>query len=120
MLVRIKQLEASTIIGVNDWEKEKPQNVLLTLEMELEHEKSLSSDALDDTVDYYHVSHMLRDYLAQEKTELIERLAAKIADKLFMECKLIKTIALEIDKPGAVEYAASVSVFHCFSRGNDA
>ena len=120
MLIRIKQLEAYTIIGVNDWEKEKPQKILLTLEMGLLHHKSAKSDAIEDTVDYYDVSVKLRKFLAEELTELIERLVDKIATKLFADYHLIQHVMVEIDKLGVIENAKSVSVSNHFTREKDA
>ena len=120
MFIRIKQLEAHTIIGVNDWEKESPQKILVSLEIELLHHKSSKSDAIEDTVDYYDISVNLRQFLASEKTELIERLVDKIATKLFADYTLIQKLTIEVDKLGVIENASSVSVSNHFSRGHGA
>lgn len=120
MFIRIKQLEAHTIIGVNDWEKESPQKILITLEIELAHQKSGKSDAIEDTVDYYDLSVNLRAFLADEQTELIERLVNKIASKLFEDYHLIQALTIEVDKLGVIENATSVSVSNHFTRGCDA
>ncbi len=109
MIIRIKKLRAKTIIGVFDWEKTTPREVVINLEMELDNEKATESDKLEDTLDYDTLSKKLVAAAAESKFELIEKLAKHLLDIVFEDKRIIRT-RVELDKPGAVKEAKSVGI----------
>ena len=48
----IRDLRLRTIIGVHDRERERPQEILLNLELETDLTAAAHSDALEDGIDY--------------------------------------------------------------------
>ena len=57
--VIIKDLIARGIIGVNDWEREKPQEILINIVLFTDLRKAGNSDDIHDSVDYKTVAKKL-------------------------------------------------------------
>jgi dihydroneopterin aldolase len=106
MIICIKNLRTETIIGVYPFEKRKKRPLILNVEMEITRKKG--SDKLADTLDYDALAKMLVKEVESSRYKLIESLAEHLLAKLQAN-KRIKHALLEIDKPGAVKAAESVS-----------
>lgn len=109
MLIRIKNLRLRTVIGVNDWERELRQDVIINIEMEFDGSKAVQSDDIADTVDYKLLKRKIIQRVETSSFQLIERLASEILD-LVLEDKRVMRAMVEVDKPHALRYADSVSV----------
>ena len=109
MVIRIKNLRLRTIIGVEDWERVCPQEIIVNVEMEFDGSTAAVSDKLQDAIDY---SELKRRMIAQAEPArffLLERLADFIL-KIVMEDHRITRAVVEVDKPHALRFADSVSV----------
>ena len=113
MKIRIKNLRARTIIGIHEWEKDYPQEVLINIEIEIPVDSAVDSDSIDDTVNYMEVKKKVLTAVENSHFELLEKLASFVLLKV-MEDKRILSARVEIDKPNALRFADSVSV-ECFS-----
>jgi len=108
--IRIKDLQAAAIVGVYDWEQEKKQPVLLNIAFDIRNNKATESDALADTVDYALIERRILVHLERSRYQLIEKLAAEVAGLVLTLDDRIYNVTVEVDKPGALERARSVSV----------
>ena len=109
MIIRIKNLRLRTIIGVNDWERQKRQDVTINLKIHVPDESATTSDDLDDTVNYKQIKHRIVESVEASHFNLIEKLGAMILDIVFESPKIMKA-SVEIDKPHALRFAESVSI----------
>ena len=50
--IRIKDLLLRIIIGINDWERKKKQDVLINIEIDYNSEKAMESDDINHALDY--------------------------------------------------------------------
>ena len=66
--------------GVLPEEQSRPQPFEVDVEMHVDLMKASSSDDLDDTVDYGAVCEAVSRVVASERYQLLERLAARIAE----------------------------------------
>lgn len=105
----IEQLEVETIIGVPDEERRRTQVVVLDIEMALPHERSLTSDAIGDTIDYARVVSLVQHEVHEQRFRLLERLADHLCDRLMQvwHCPFIR---IKIAKTGVVAGARRVGV----------
>jgi FolB domain-containing protein len=111
MKIRIKDLHAETIVGVYAHEREKPRPVVVNLELEFDHRASAKSDMLSDTIDYALVEEQVLRALASQQFMLLEALAEHVAQQV-LGFAGVQAVTVEIDKPGALKQARSVSVVH--------
>jgi len=115
MILKIKDLQASTMLGVYDWEKLAKRTVVLNIEMHVETDKAGVSDDMKDTVDYAMIEDEIVKQLEASSYNLIEKLVNDIGKVVLSLDKRIKSVQVEADKPGALKMARSVSVTGIFT-----
>ena len=105
----ISDLVARGIIGVNAWEREKPQEILINLVLFGDLQKAGKSDDIGDIVNY---STLAKKVLAHAETAgrfTVEALATDLA-RLCLEEAGGEKVRVRVEKPGAVRFARSVGV----------
>ena len=115
MKIRIKNLRLRTVIGVYEWERVQPQEVLLNIDLEFDGTRAGQSDRLEDTIDYKALKRRVLDEVEASSFQLLERLATRVLE-IIHEDPRIHSARVEIDKPGALRFADSVSVEVSFQR----
>jgi len=109
MLIRIKNLRLRTIVGVNEWERERPQDVIVNVELEFDSKKAVETDNLKDTVNYKTLKQRIIQKVESAQFFLVEKLASQILE-IVMEDPKVQHAQVEVDKPHALRFADSVSV----------
>jgi len=109
MTIRIKNLRLRTIIGVNDWERTYPQEVILNLEFEFDGTEAAATDDLADTVDYKSLKRRIIEAVEASRFQLVEKLASHVLDLVMAEPR-VTAATVEVDKPRALRFAETVSV----------
>ena len=105
----ITDLVARGIIGINDWEREKPQEILINLVLFTDLHKAGKSDDLRDSTNYRSVAKRVLAHAETVRRLTVEALAADLAD-LCLEDPRIDKVRVRVEKPGAVRFARSVGV----------
>jgi dihydroneopterin aldolase len=85
VLVELKGLEIPGRHGATPEEHERDQPFLYDLELELPEPRT---DRLEETVDYREVVEVVREISAREERQLLETLAAAVADALLQRFPL--------------------------------
>jgi 7,8-dihydroneopterin aldolase/epimerase/oxygenase len=95
VLVELAGLEIPGRHGATPEEHERDQPFLYDLELELQEPKA---DRLEETVDYREVVELVREVSASEERQLLEALAAAVADAL-MERFPLERARVRVRKP---------------------
>ena len=111
MKINIKNLKAQTLLGVYEEERKALREVILNLTIDYDHTQAVASDDVQDTIDYAIIEQTIVDGLARQKFALLESLAAYVT-KQVMGFAGVREVQVEIDKPGALNYAECVSIIH--------
>lgn len=106
--IRIKDLLLRIIIGINDWEREKKQDVLVNIEIDYNSEKAMESDDINQALDYKSLVKKIISEVEQTEFFLVEKLAGYILNIIF-ENELVQFAKVKVDKPHAIRFAESVS-----------
>ena len=117
MAIRIKNLRLETILGLRDSERVRKRAVIINVLLELESNEAAAHDSIDGTVDYSMVRDEILRRVEGSEFKLIESLAQDILDHLITDAR-ISSVVVEVDKPGALRYAESVSVQLSWQREN--
>ncbi len=107
--VLIKNLVARGIIGINDWEREKPQEIRINIELYADLRRAGETDDIADCVNYRTVAKKVLAHAESAARFTVEALAADIA-ALCLEEAGVQKVRVRVEKPGAVRFAESVGV----------
>lgn len=107
--VFISDLSARGIIGINDWERQKPQEILINIVLFADLRKAGSSDDIADCVNYRTVAKKVQHHAETAARWTVEALAADIA-RLCLEEPGVEKVVVRVEKPGAVRFSRSVGV----------
>ncbi len=107
--VFITDLVARGILGINDWEREKPQEILINIVLFADLKKAGKSDDLKDCIDYRTVAKKVIAHAETAKRFTVEALASDLA-RLCLETSGVLKVRVRVEKPGAVRFARTVGV----------
>jgi dihydroneopterin aldolase len=96
VIVEVYGLELLGHHGVNDEERRDGQTFLFDVTLEIAEPKE---DAIDETIDYRLVRDVVRGINEGESYQLLETLAAAVADALNAELR-VKRVRVTVRKPG--------------------
>lgn len=105
----IKDLRARGIIGVNDWERDKAQEILINVTVFTDTRRAGQTDRLEDSVDYRALAKNIQAHAESAARFTVEALANDLA-QLCLEQEGVQKAIVRVEKPGAVRFAASVGV----------
>ncbi len=107
--ILINDLLVRGIIGVNDWERKAPQEMLINIVLFGDLRKAGKSDDLQDTVDYSSIAKKVLEHAGAARRLTVEALANDLA-QLCLEDPKVKRVRVRVEKPGAVRFSRSVGV----------
>jgi len=107
--IHINRLMARAIIGLNKWERDKKQELAISVILDVDLRPAGASDQLADTVDYKAIKNRILELVENSEFLLIERLADAIAQLCLDEPK-VERVNVTVDKLGALRFARSVAV----------
>jgi len=107
--VLIKDLLVRGILGINPDEREKPQDILINLEIYGDFHTAGISDNIDDCINYSAISRQIMAHAETINRFTVEALAEDIASLILVDSRALKTI-VRVEKPKASRYARSVGV----------
>jgi FolB domain-containing protein len=105
----IRDLLARGILGVNDWEREQPQDILINLTLFADLRRAGASDDIADTVNYRTVTKGILAMVEASTRYTVEALAEDIA-RLCLAVPGVTRVLVRVEKPGALRFARSVGV----------
>lgn len=105
----IKDLLVRGVIGVNDWERETQQDILINVEIDADISKAGKSDDVNDSVNYRTVAKKIIAHLEATQRFTVEALAEDIAQICLAEAGALSA-RVRVEKPGALRFAKSVGV----------
>ena len=107
--VIIKDLRVRGIIGINDWEREQPQDILINITVFTDTHRAAETDNIEDCVNYRTVAKAAAKHAETARRLTVEALANDIA-KICLEQPGVQKAVVRVEKPGAVRFAVSVGV----------
>lgn len=105
----IRDLLLRCIIGINDWERENRQDVLINLVIETDMRAAGLSDNPDDMLNYRSVTKSIINHVEASDYQLVEALATAIARICCVDFGAPR-VTVRVEKPGALRFAHSVGV----------
>ena len=107
--VLIKELILNLKLGYYDFEKEKPQKVKFSLEVNYEDKKPTNDRDLKSIVNYSKLVKLIKKLVKNKHYNFLETLAEDVFDILFKD-KRIGKIMLQIEKLEILKECSSVGI----------
>ena len=107
--VLIKELILNLKLGYYDFEKEKPQKVKFSLEIDYKDKKPSNDKDLKSIVNYSKVVRLIKKLVKNKHYNFLETLAEDVFDELFKD-KRIEKINLKIEKLEIMRDCSSVGI----------
>ena len=107
--VLIKELILDLKLGYYDFEKEKPQKVKFSLEIDYEDKKPSNDKDLKSIVNYSKIVKLIKKLVKNKHYNFLETLAEDVFDELFKD-KRIDKISLKIEKLEILKDCSSVGI----------
>lgn len=108
-IIFITNLSVETIIGIYDWERTTPQQVVVDLELGTDIRAAARSEDIDNTLNYKAISKRVEEFIANSQYQLVETLAEEISELLRKEFH-VPWLRLTLHKPGALSNSRDVGV----------
>jgi len=105
----IRDLRVHGILGVYDWERDQPREIMLNLVIFTDTTEAARTDELNDCVDYDALTQRITTLVKQSQRQTVEALAADVA-ALCLGTRLVAGVRVRVDKPGALQDARTVGV----------
>lgn len=105
----IKDLLVRGIIGLNDWERTNPQDILINIEIKADLKQAGHTDDINHSVNYRTIAKQVIAHAETAQRLTVEALAEDIA-RICLAQPGTRAAKVRVEKPGAVRFAASVGV----------
>lgn len=106
--ISIVDLEVFYCVGVGDLEREKPQRLLVSVELAFDFSRATRSDQIEHTIDYAAIARDLLNFGKGRSWKLLEKLVSNLVDRIFTEHKP-QSVTVEVKK-FAIPQARHVAV----------
>ena len=108
-IIYLKNLKVKTRIGIFDWEKQVDQIINVNIELGVDTKKASETDDIKYALNYKNISKKVINYIENNRFNLIEKLAEKLAEMILSEENVL-LVKLTISKPGAIRGAEDVGI----------
>jgi FolB domain-containing protein len=105
----VKDLHVRAIIGINEWERDKPQDIIINMVIYTDLTRAGESDDINDSVNYRTMAKKAQSITETAHRLTVEALAADIA-KMCLAEQGVHKVRVSVEKPGAVRFSRSVGV----------
>ena len=102
--VFIKGLNAASVIGCYDWERDIRQTLVIDLELKADFTRAARTDALEHALNYAAISRRVIAVCDESRFQLLEALAERLAAIVLAEFS-VSGLRMTITKPGPVSEA---------------
>jgi len=107
--ILIKDLALNLKLGYYDFEKNKPQKVKFTLEVDYRNKNPTNDKDLKSIVNYDKIVKLIKKLVKNKHYNFLETLAEDVFDELFKD-KRIDKITLQIEKLEIMKNCSSVGI----------
>ncbi len=108
-IIFINQLKLDTIIGIHDWEREKPQPIVLDIDIGCSIQLAAKSDQIEHCIDYFSVCERMKELAQCHQFQLVESFAEE-ASRIILDEFMAQWVRVKLNKPAAVNEANGVGV----------
>ena len=103
-IIKIKNLRLRTTIGIEEAERQSPQDIIINADIEIDATLAARSDNIKLTYDYKTITKSIISAVEASQFFLLEKLTDYLLE-LIMEDTRVLAATVEIEKPHALRFA---------------
>lgn len=107
--ILIRDLLLRGIIGINEWERKKRQDILINMTIFADLERAGATDDVEHTLNYRSISKAVIGLVESSSFYLVEALGTEIARLTVVDFGA-RRVVVRVEKPGALRFANSVGI----------
>ncbi len=107
--VFVRDLEILALIGIYDQEKQKPQRIIVNIDLSVKEEIGPMADDISHVVSYEIIAKKVEAIVADGHVNLVETMCEKIAQSCLTD-KRVMAARVRVEKPDIIPNARSVGV----------
>lgn len=107
--IQIRDLLVRGIIGVNEWERQARQDILINITLYTDLRSAGQSDEIAHTVNYRTITKEIIGHVESSQRFTVEALAADVA-RICLQAPGVARARVRVEKPGALRFSRSVGV----------
>jgi D-erythro-7,8-dihydroneopterin triphosphate epimerase len=115
LTLKIENLRLKARVGISEAERSLGREIVLNVWIDYDAREAIREDALDSAVDYRRLRDVILAVVTAKPFRLIETIAAEVVTALAADERLT-AIRVQVDKPGALRLAESVSASLAWDR----
>jgi dihydroneopterin aldolase len=108
-IVFIQQLELETIIGINLWEQQHKQTIIVDIDIGCSIKNAAKSDRIEHCINYFSVCERMKQLVQIHQYQLVESLIEEMARIILQEFNAL-WVRVKLNKPSAINEAHGVGV----------
>lgn len=107
--ILIRDLLVRGVIGLNEWEREQKQDILINLTIFSDLRRAGATDDVANTLNYRSITKAVIALVESSSFFLVEALATEIARLAIVDFGVLRVV-VRVEKPGALRFASSVGI----------
>lgn len=109
MKFRLRNIEVPINLGVTETERSQKQTILVSLAWRLRADKAAQSDDVNDTVDYFQIQQLIKNFPQGQQWHLLEKLHHDLLEAIENHFPELDEVTLTIEKFPFLDGSVTVS-----------
>ena len=107
--ILINDLRVNGILGIYDFERTTPQDILVNLILFTDTKQAAEADDISKCVDYEKIANSVREHVLTSQRLTVEALAEDIS-KICLATEGVVKVVVRVEKTQAIQFTSSVGV----------
>lgn len=107
--IEIKNMRVRAILGINDWEREKKQDIVISIRFRYDAAAAIEEENVDKAINYKTITKEIIGFVEASTFYLIETLTDTLYQKVSKIEGVVNT-AVEVHKPHALRFCDDLIV----------
>jgi D-erythro-7,8-dihydroneopterin triphosphate epimerase len=107
--IEIKNMRVRTILGINDWEREKEQDIVISIKFTYDAAQAIADDQVDEAINYKTITKDVLSYVGESEYFLIETLTDTLY-QMITKIEGVKKTCVVVEKPHALRFCDNLIV----------
>lgn len=107
--IEIRNMRVRAILGINDWEREKKQDIVISIKFAYDAAQAIADDQVDQAVNYKTITKRILSYVEESEYFLIETLTDTLY-QMVTNIDGVKKTCVVVEKPHALRFCDNLVV----------